>query len=719
MTDQNWWEAAPLADDQGAAQQADEWWADAPLAEPSAPAAPVNDEGLYTHQAARFNRGVMSTAGLIADSPAHLYNYLRNSGSHGTGALPALWYNKERGFHNPLPERWEPGLSEPIVNAGERLGMYNDQQLTPANARERYAGRAAEFVGAGAVPAAGFAAGARAPAAFMAADAAIGTGQGLAYEGILDATGGNETAAAAGSLAVPFTPAAASIAARSALGGGSARMGEALSDAASVPGYTPSAGEAGGNFLTRWFERLGQNSLGSSSKIADRMDETDETLRRTLEDLSERVESAAGVSAGTAQTAEGAGLAIRKGISEDADAWMTKSKRQARDAEQKANDAITAAETATGAPLRISVQPVLDRFDGTIARRDILGDVADRVGDPDVTAIRNALEDLADGAGTIGFAEARELKAMVGNMTNFNVANPNRDTALWRSVYGAIAQSTKDAIETLPSVRIGGRTVSPKTAFAAAQGKWVKHFDRVENFYDPMMRKAAEPDALAKWVVKPSGGSNSPVRIREVREMAGQRRWNQVRAYTLRQMGRARPSSIDGALEAGEEAFSPTTFVTNWNRMRQDGSLGAVFDAKKGTKWAELKTELDNFARVVGRVQESRTALANPSGTASRLLAHQQLTTTSGAAVASAMTGNPTILGTVLAAQGSIAIGARAMINPKFVRWLAKDGELPLHRLPSAIARLNQIIAKEEDPEARAEMEAMRAGLRARVMEGG
>lgn len=658
----------------------------------------------------RLNRGIVHGAGLPMDAVTGYRNLVDRANLSARG----LNYAEER--PEPLFNN-TPGGSRWIMNQLQRdapaVGptLHSDEYAVPRTAAERYGGQAAEFAGAGMVPAGGIAGVTGRGAGFLAADAALGASQGAVFEGTRDATGSDTTAIAA-AMAVPVAPAAASAGARRVLGGGPQNMRAALDDAAQVPGYTPSAGEAGGGFLTRWMERLGQYSLGSSGKVEAHMAGVDDALRRGVDDLAGRVEEAAQVARGSMINAEAAGIAIRKGLADDTSAWITRSRRAAQNADRTAAQAIEAAEQATGRPVRVSIKSVLDDIGAQANRQAEARGVLDVIGDPEAAAFARALQDTADDAGTISFQAAREIRAAVGNMTNWSGAAPNRDTAMWRRVYGRLSEEIGASVNGLPTVAVGNRRVNPGQAFTKGQRLWNRHFEQVEHFFDPVMARSAEPDKLASWVVNVAG-KGSPVRIRQIRGMLRENRWNQVRAHIMRQMGRAQPSRVEGVLDAGEEAFSPLTFATNWNRMRQNGTLDAVFaGGSKNARWTQLRREWDTLSRVIGRVQRSRNAIANTSGTANRLIAHQQLTTAGGAAAASVLTGNPTILGTILAAQGSIAIGARAMMNPRVVKWMAQAERIPVERMPQALARLKAIAKEERDEETRAEIHSFYEQLR-------
>lgn len=185
-----------------------------------------------------------------------------------------------------------------------------------------------------------------------------------------------------------------------------------------------------------------------------------------------------------------------------------------------------------------------------------------------------------------------------------------------------------------------------------------------------------------------------PTAIRELRNRltmaeGGQQNWDDAVGVVLQRLGRAKPNQqgADGA------EFSVETFLTNWDRLRQNGGLDELFT---GTSRASMRQDLDAIARTAERMRGNFGNLRNPSGSGeaavsagTALFAGQQLAT-----------GNLGGASALLAALGGSTGASILMSRPWFVRWLAQSTQEPIERLPSYAARLSataQMAGSEED----------------------
>ncbi len=157
-----------------------------------------------------------------------------------------------------------------------------------------------------------------------------------------------------------------------------------------------------------------------------------------------------------------------------------------------------------------------------------------------------------------------------------------------------------------------------------------------------------------------------------------------VTAAALRRMGMANPGSQDAA----GEAFSASTFLTNWNKVSPEARR-AMFD-RYGPGFSK---DMDKIAAVSERIKNSASTLANASGTGAKTAGLGYY----GGLTGSLLTGN---LGTTAALLGTGAaanVAARLMTSPRVVRWLAKATDLPVGALPAQIGVLNRIAANTGD----------------------
>jgi len=158
--------------------------------------------------------------------------------------------------------------------------------------------------------------------------------------------------------------------------------------------------------------------------------------------------------------------------------------------------------------------------------------------------------------------------------------------------------------------------------------------------------------------------------------------WNDVAASVIRQLGK--PTA--GAADPLGEGFSVSTYLTTYERL-SDAGKDVIFG---GAGREALCKEMDTLANVVA-AQKRVLRLGNPSGTG-RVVGTAFVFSALGA---SAAVGN---LPTTAAAVGASYLGARAMMSPRFVRWLYTS---PTTALGSKawtrhLANLQQIVAQDD-----------------------
>ncbi len=102
---------------------------------------------------------------------------------------------------------------------------------------------------------------------------------------------------------------------------------------------------------------------------------------------------------------------------------------------------------------------------------------------------------------------------------------------------------------------------------------------------------------------------------------------------------------------------------------------------------------MDKIARVAERIKEGGEVFRNPSGTANRGAAFAYPATIGGLLIAGQV-------GPAAVAVGGGAganVLARAMTNPRFVKWLARSTELPIGAIPAQINVLKRMSAENDD----------------------
>lgn len=173
-------------------------------------------------------------------------------------------------------------------------------------------------------------------------------------------------------------------------------------------------------------------------------------------------------------------------------------------------------------------------------------------------------------------------------------------------------------------------------------------------------------------------------RVRDIMDALPARDRDMVVANVFRRFGAASPGNQD----AFGTAWSFDRWLTNVNAARQRGALEAL----TGTGARETAEAVDALNRIAERVRERSRFMPNPSGTG-------RVALTGGTVLAAAAAGltNPLMAAAVLAT-GFVApnVISRLMVNPRFIRWLAKLDETPPSALAGHVLRLGSLATSPE-----------------------
>ncbi len=197
------------------------------------------------------------------------------------------------------------------------------------------------------------------------------------------------------------------------------------------------------------------------------------------------------------------------------------------------------------------------------------------------------------------------------------------------------------------------------------------------------------------------GAKDGSQRLAQLRASFKPEEWDTVSATVFDRLGRAVPSQQSASM-LGEEAgdFSVNTFLTNWNKLQQNGSAKVLFG---GTRYRDLQQPMNDLVKVVGSLKDAQK-MANPSGTA-RSVGVQTLITALGGATGAAVGGDTesaggTALGAAAALTGGGYGAAKLLTSPRFVRWLSTSARVVYNNpnaLSAQIARLVGVAKAEPD----------------------
>lgn len=617
------------------------------------------------------------------------------AGITGITTIPAMLANVPAGLYNAGMDAYDslrsPTLSELISGKqkGYRFPDQNaalSQNLTvlglpqPENATERVVQDVAGAMsGAGGMMKVGdLMSRSAAPAAMKIGDllksaptlqtASAVTGPGAA--GIVRESGGDESAQLLAGIGGSFAPQAAT-AAGSAAVRGIARFGEtgrlAMADrikAFTDAGTMPSVGQATGGRIAQSKESFLSRTPGSASVMVKAGEKQAAEMGAKVEEIADELSPKA--------SAAKAGAQIEKGI----DKFVDRFKAEQGFLYDKLDQYVPG-------DARVPVQGVLARLDKLTApisgaetiSRGALGNTA-------LNAIRaDLVKDAQDG--TLPYAALKGLRTRIGEKIADSGLTADVSRAQWKQLYGALSDDMAAA----------AKAAGPEAerAYARANAYTAAGHQRIDTFLD----RVAGKDTVEKIftaATNPSELKEGASTINAVMRSLESAERKVVQAAFIRRMG----SATAGNQNDLGETFSAQTFLTNWNKASPEAKMTLFADGK-----GDLRENLDQIAKAANIVREGSKVFANPSGTA-QTLANIGTGTALGGSIA---TGNIGAAAMIVGAMTTANLTARVMTNQNFVRWLAQTTKVSPSALPAQINTLAQIAAKEQDLEARAEME--------------
>ncbi|MBN3848519.1 hypothetical protein G3N58_17040 [Paraburkholderia sp. Ac-20342] len=244
----------------------------------------------------------------------------------------------------------------------------------------------------------------------------------------------------------------------------------------------------------------------------------------------------------------------------------------------------------------------------------------------------------------------KKLRTLVGNeITDGLAADVPRSK--FKALYAALSKDLDAAA--VASGPDATKAMQRANAFARAGHA------RIDDILDSVAKKGAEPEKLFASAVSPSDMQAGASKISAVMKSLSPSERDVVKSAFVRRMGLANA----GAQNAEGDAFSSSTFLTNWNRMSPQAK-NVMFSSKDGN----LRASLDAIAKTADRIKQGGKVLSNPSGTAP-VVAATGLVSSVGAAIG---TGNPQLAAGLLTSAAGANLTARLMTNPRFVSWLAR-----------------------------------------------
>lgn len=341
-----------------------------------------------------------------------------------------------------------------------------------------------------------------------------------------------------------------------------------------------------------------------------------------------------------------------------------------------------------------SVQRLAADLQADIARAP---ETRGRVLNPILARVESLLADAQANGGVVRFDVLRNIRTDLGKEIGSPATAataPGRDAVQYLDrLYGALSDD----------IRVAARQAGPDAERALSIADRYTRFQRTQNL--PALERVLDrgTDEQVFRMLFPQNGRPDPQALARLRRNLTPDEWGAVQATVLDRMGM--PTA---GVNAGEE-FSVNTFLTNWNRLSQNGDNArrVLFGGNDA-----LSGELDNLVRVAQRLRDAN-AMRNWSGTAR----------VAGMGAGGLAAGQDVLEGDWKGLAGLATVGiiapryaAQMMSNPAVVRWLA--GTAPVVAARGMIpdrqwARLMAV--GEANPELRGALENYRTTFMAQI----
>jgi hypothetical protein len=264
----------------------------------------------------------------------------------------------------------------------------------------------------------------------------------------------------------------------------------------------------------------------------------------------------------------------------------------------------------------------------------------------------------------IGWQAVRQLRTEIGNAlgeARGSLADESR--ARLKRLYGALTEDMDAAAQSAgPEAR---------SAWKRANNFYKRGAQRIEKDLDKAITADSPERAFEAFSAMTKKGSSqaNAKRLYRIKSSMPDREWRTVSASIIDRLGRA----TDGAQNAAGDAFSPSTFLTKWNKMTPE--------ARSVLLPPEARKEMTKLARVAESAKDAR-AERNFSNTG---------TVVTGATAGAGFATSPITTASIL---GGSWVSGKVLTSPAVLRALNKAARGDAKQL-RAIAKGNSPYAED------------------------
>lgn len=264
----------------------------------------------------------------------------------------------------------------------------------------------------------------------------------------------------------------------------------------------------------------------------------------------------------------------------------------------------------------------------------------------------------------IPFGALKSLRTSIGEETQSNAIMGTPEQAQFKQLYGAMSQDMRQAASSADRTRAGvdtGPLTPSQQPAGVALTRANKHFSTAMTRADELNGIANRSTPEGAYGAVEQSLRSGPTTWARLRSAVTPATRQKVAATVIDEMGMATP----GQQTASGDAWSPRTFLTNYNKLYQNGGGEALFTRLPGGR--SHADNLADIAKTAEMIGQGSKVWANPSGTSAALSARATLGGIGVGALYSPVLAAGTA-GSLVAAHGA----SRLLTNPIFVNWLAK-----------------------------------------------
>jgi hypothetical protein len=217
---------------------------------------------------------------------------------------------------------------------------------------------------------------------------------------------------------------------------------------------------------------------------------------------------------------------------------------------------------------------------------------------------RQLLDDLqADAPGNNGLSwqSVKGIRSRIGEMLEDPNLPGDTGTAELKRLYGGLSEDMKSAAYNASIPVNSGMQRTAAQLFDDANTFTRNGHSFIDGVLRPVMRQGQTPEGAATSVLNSlTRGGTTAAQLRAEMPSAA----DNIGAYKIRDMA----SAVAGRQNAGGDAVSPSSFLTDWNKMSPEAKTAVFADPRVRTQLAALAKVSEGIKGTLAKVNSSNTA---------------------------------------------------------------------------------------------------------------